>query len=95
MVDQVTIDGTRYPYSEYSNCEYDLILSNYIFEFKTSSTDSISLACNPVDSKLYSKAKFLYEQVRYIHSMKTSRDHMLKCYQREGRTDEASQVERA
>ena len=63
MVDQVSIDGTWYPYSEYSNCEYHLILSNYIFEFKTSSTDSISLACNPVDGKLYSKAKFCMKKL--------------------------------
>ena len=29
-----SIDGTPYPYSEYSNCEYDLIMSNYISSLK-------------------------------------------------------------
>ena len=76
--------GGKNPYSEFKNCEYDLTLSNGFFHIKCDKTE-FEVPCKAVQIDLFTKAKYLCDQIIFFSSMEEDSDHELTCRSRDGR----------
>ena len=83
-LEAVNNQGNKYNYLQHHECDFDLTLCTSTFTIKSNNFE-VNLPCRPVQKELFLKAKFLYEQVIALPSMKTNTDHWITCYARAAR----------